>query len=417
MSPPKVNPYANAISTTCHRLQPFPDHLICRGERLARAGASPTRSGPEGSSRNEPHLGRCQPLTLFARQRWMPVEATALGQRMRDSLENLGWSGWFQTQLTDVDHDLIPLRVAEVHRTRMAALGIDGPVDIVAPHMDSAAFAVGDWVLVNPAMTVQRRLERSSLLDRLTSARDGTGAATQLIAANVDTLFITTSCNADFNVARLERYLAMAAGAGTMPVVILTKADGTTDPEDYRQQTLALQRGLDVITLDARSPDVAVELAQWCRTGQTVALVGSSGVGKSTLTQTLTGDELETGEIRKGDGRGRHTTTHRALRPLTNGGWIIDTPGMRGLQPNAPEGIDIVFDEITTLIGHCKFRDCAHESEPGCAVQAAINAGTLDPDRLIRWRKLKREERVTSTASATAHQRRFGGGGSGKKKR
>ncbi|MGL5012374.1 MAG: ribosome small subunit-dependent GTPase A, partial [Paracoccaceae bacterium] len=113
------------------------------------------------------------------------------------SLDDLGWSRWFESQLGPDDADLVPLRVAEVHRTRMHALGAEGPVDIVAPHMDSAAFAVGDWVLVNAAMTVQRRLERASVLDRLTAARDGVGAAVQLIAANVDTLFITTSCNAD----------------------------------------------------------------------------------------------------------------------------------------------------------------------------------------------------------------------------
>ncbi len=336
---------------------------------------------------------------------------------MTDRLADLGWSGWFQAQIAADDADLIPLRIAEVHRTRMAALGADGPVDIVAPQQDSAAFAVGDWVLVNDAMTVQRLLDRASVLDRITAARDGTGAMMQLIAANVDTLFITTSCNADFNVARLERYLALAAGAGTTPVVILTKADGTDDPEDFRRQTLALQRGLDVITLDARDPQVAAELAPWCRAGQTVALVGSSGVGKSTLTQTLTGEATDTAAIRESDGRGRHTTTHRALRPLAGGGWIIDTPGMRALQPNAPEGVDIVFEEITTLIGQCKFRDCEHASEPGCAVQAAIAAGTLDPDRLIRWRKLKREDHMASAAKAQAHQRRFGGGGGGKKKK
>jgi ribosome biogenesis GTPase / thiamine phosphate phosphatase len=336
---------------------------------------------------------------------------------MKYTLPELGWSNWFASQIADDESDLTPLRVMEVHRTRMAALGVDGPLDIVAPHQNAADFAVGDWVLVNAAMTVQRLLDRASILDRLTAARDGTGPATQLIAANVDTLFITTSCNADFNVARLERYLALAAGAGCTPVVILTKADGTDAPEDFRQQALALQRGLDVVTLDARSADVAGDLAPWCRPGQTVALVGSSGVGKSTLTQTLTGEAAETGEIREADGRGRHTTRFRALRPLLAGGWIIDTPGMRALQPSAPDGIDIVFDEITELVSKCKFRDCEHLSEPGCAVQAAIAAGQLDPDRLTRWRKLKREDKASAAAKAQAHQRRFGGGGTGKKKR
>jgi ribosome biogenesis GTPase / thiamine phosphate phosphatase len=337
---------------------------------------------------------------------------------MTDDLAQLGWSPWFAGQMTDDDDaGLIPLRVAEVHRTRMHAFGLHGPVDIVVPHVGFPPCAVGDWVLVNDAFTVQRLLERASLLDRLTAARDGTGAAVQLIAANVDTLFIVTSCNADFNVARLERYLSLAAGAGATPVVILTKADGVDAPETYRQQALELQRGLTVLALDARDPGAAAELASWCKPGQTIALVGSSGVGKSTLTQTLTGRDVATGAIRESDARGRHTTTHRALCPLAAGGWIIDTPGMRSLQPGAADGIDIVFEEITDLVAQCKFRDCAHEREPGCAVQAAIVAGRLEADRLTRWRKLKREDQAATLAKSQAHQRRFSTGGGGKKKK
>ena len=349
----------------------------------------------------------------------LPLWHTTAGRRFEvtDELVDLGWSPWFAGQLTDDDAGLIPLRVAEVHRTRMHAFGAVGAVDIAVPHKGFAPCAVGDWVLVNEAFTVQRLLERASLLDRLTTARDGTGAAVQLIAANVDTLFIVTSCNADFNVARLERYLSLAAGAGAEPVVILTKADGVAAPESYRQQAMELQRGLTVLALDARDVGVAVALGPWCRPGRTIALVGSSGVGKSTLTQTLTGEFVATGDIRESDARGRHTTTFRALRPLTQGGWIIDTPGMRSLQPGAADGIDIVFEEITDLIGQCKFRDCTHVHEPGCAVQAAIAAGRLDADRLTRWRKLKREDEAATLAKSQAHQRRFSSGGGGKKKR
>ncbi|MGL5011626.1 MAG: ribosome small subunit-dependent GTPase A, partial [Paracoccaceae bacterium] len=275
---------------------------------------------------------------------------------------------------------------------------------------------VGDWVLVNEAFTVQRMLERHSVIDRLTAGRDGLGTVVQIIAANVETLFIVTSCNADFNVARLERYLALAAGAGCQPVVILTKADGVEAPEEYRQQALALQRGLAVVALDARGGDVAAELAAWCGAGRTVALVGSSGVGKSTLAQSLTGEAVATGGIRESDAKGRHTTTHRSLRALSQGGWIIDTPGMRALQPGAPEGVDLVFAEIADLIGECKFRDCTHVHEPGCAVLAAIAAGNLDAGRLARWRKLKAEDAQTRAAKVQAERRR-GGGGAGKKKR
>jgi ribosome biogenesis GTPase len=224
----------------------------------------------------------------------------------------------------------------------------------------------------------------------------------QLAAANVDTLFIVTSCNADFNVARLERYLALANQAGTRPVVLLTKADTAVDAASFQQQAAALQRGLPVLILNPRCADAATALAQWCALGQTVALVGSSGVGKSTLVNTLVGRAnapQETSAIREHDGKGRHTTTSRSIHPIAGGGWVIDTPGMRSLQVCETDyGIDTLFAEITELAPQCRFRDCTHAHEPGCAVQAAIADGRLDPDRLSRWRKLSEESRGNPSA-------------------
>jgi ribosome biogenesis GTPase / thiamine phosphate phosphatase len=233
----------------------------------------------------------------------------------------------------------------------------------------------------------------------------------QLIAANVDTLFIVTSCNADFNPARLERYLALSAEAGTEAVILLTKADGSSDAARYRDQAERLSRNLHALTLDARDPGVAGLLADWCRDGQTVALLGSSGVGKTTLTNSLTGLSEATAPARESDARGRHTTTIRSLHALTGGGWLIDTPGIRALSPaDAASGIDSVFEDVVELAGLCRFRDCTHQSEPGCAVRAAIAEGRLDEDRLHRWEKLKQEDRFNSAtpAEARALARRFG---------
>lgn len=315
------------------------------------------------------------------------------------SLAALGWSAFFDDQVQPDELPLARMRIATVHRARMSAISQQGPVRLTLPaHANTADFAVGDWVLVDGATgLVVRRLDRIALLRRRTEG----GRMPQLIAANVDTLFITTSCNDDLNPARLERYLALANEAGTNPVIVLTKADQVVDPEPFKAQITGLQRGLAVVAVNATAPDAAVALAQWCGAGQTVALVGSSGVGKSSLLNTLAGKSPEdgqlTGSIREADAKGRHTTTSRSLHPVVGGGWVIDTPGMRTLHMgDSLAGLDQLFAEITELAPQCRFRDCTHDHEPGCAVQAAVAAGTLDAARVGRWRKLQDENRVNT---------------------
>lgn len=310
------------------------------------------------------------------------------------SLASLGWSAFFHEQLEHREAELSPMRIGSVHRDRVTAVSERGPVRLeLSSQSNTTDFAVGDWVLVDPEThMLVRRLSRRMLLQRKTEG----GRPTQLIAANVDTLLIVTSCNDDFNPARLERYLALANEAGATPVIVLTKIDQTADAASYLRQAEALQRGLNVVMLNAKAPEATLTLASWCSPGQTIALVGSSGVGKSTLLNTLSKTSREgaqpTAPIREADAKGRHTTTSRSLHAIAGGGWVIDTPGMRTLHvSDATAGLDILFAEIVSLASGCRFRDCTHDHEPGCAVQRAAANGTLDPARLGRWRKLTAE--------------------------
>lgn len=319
------------------------------------------------------------------------------------TLADLGWTNRHIAQLTDEDAGAVPARVNKVSRTRITAFSAQGPLRLVTQGEESTGdYVTGDWVLADADQGIMlRRLERDTLLTRRAA---GSGLETQLIAANVDTLGIVTSCNADFNIARLERYLAMAASAGCLPLIILTKSDMADDPRDYARRAEALSSLASAIAMNAKAHDAAEVLKPWSQNGQTFALVGSSGVGKTTLANALTGADDATADIREDDAKGRHTTTSRGLAPTIFGGWLIDTPGMRALRLNdAADGIGAVFADIEELTDQCKFRDCSHVAEPGCAVQAAVAEGKLDADRVKRFLKLVREDEINQEA---AHERR-----------
>ncbi len=325
-------------------------------------------------------------------------------------LADLGWHIFFSSQIDIVDVDaFIPVKVIEVHRSNLRVVGLS--VDCCIPPFypsngdEEDVATVGDWLLLDAeSFRPHRLLHRKSLFKRRAA---GTGRKLQLIAANVDTLIIVSSCNQDFNIPRLERYLVLASEAGVTPVVVLTKADLTNNPEEFTEQARMLRRGLLVETVNALDVDSVDCLSSWCAKGQTIALLGSSGVGKSTLANTLIGmDAITTQGIREDDDKGRHTTTGRALHRLPQGGWLLDTPGMRELQlTDVAIGLDGVFADIRDLAQQCRFNNCHHETEPDCAVLAAIETGDLDADRLRRWRKLVAEEIYNTETLAERHAR------------
>lgn len=314
------------------------------------------------------------------------------------TLSLLGWGAYFTQQLTQEElHVAQPCRVMAVHREHLLlstgavthSLPLTGKMRSLS-HEEKAT--VGDWLLLDMRTgTYLRQLRRKSLFAR---KAPGTAEMVQLVAANVDTVFIVSSCNADFSLPRLERYLAHAYEAEVTPVIILTKADLTGRAEDYQAKAQSLGKGLVIETVNALDRESLSGLKHWCQPGQTIALMGSSGVGKSTLVTSLGAEAQKASDIREDDARGRHTTTHRSLHPLQGGAVLLDSPGMRELQLfDCETGVETVFEEIILLAQKCRFRDCSHGVEPDCAVQAALDVGGLDSRRFNSFQKLMVEQR------------------------
>ncbi|MFC4617741.1 ribosome small subunit-dependent GTPase A [Camelliibacillus cellulosilyticus] len=255
--------------------------------------------------------------------------------------------------------------------------------------------AVGDWVVISARpdegqATIHSVLPRFSKFSRQMA---GQTTAEQIVAANINTAFLVMSLNRDFNLRRLERYLLTAWESGATPVIILSKADLCDNVDEKVNDIAAIAFGVPIHVISAATGDGLDALTQYIQEGRTIAFIGSSGVGKSTLINQLYGAEiLETGDIREDDDRGRHTTTHRELIVLPNGGIVIDTPGMRELQLwDVGDSLSSSFEDIERLADQCRFRDCTHGNEPGCRVKQALSSGELDVGRFRNYLKLQRE--------------------------
>jgi ribosome biogenesis GTPase len=288
--------------------------------------------------------------------------------------------------------DARPGRVSRVDRGLVTVVTED---DVVRAVPSSGPVATGDWVLVDEAedgLAVVAILPRRSAFVR-GDPMEGTARDAQVLAANIDTVFVVHSLNNGPNLRRLERELVLVYDSGALPVVVLTKADLAPEMEDARDAVLAIAPGLDVVVTSAVDGSGIDELRHLTGPGRTVALIGASGVGKSTLVNRLVGEDVQdTGEVRAGDLRGRHTTTARELVLLPEGGVLVDTPGLRAVSLwESDEGLSRAFADIEALASECRFRDCAHRSEPGCAVRAAVARGELDKDRLEHYLRLDQE--------------------------
>jgi len=322
------------------------------------------------------------------------------------NLEALGWNSFFEAQQNqNEDAGLLPVRVIEEQRGSYRAMGergvyfarLAGQLRHQIDNGEAEHPCVGDWAMARvpegDAGQGEALLQRVFMRRTKFSRKEaGARSVEQVIAANVDTVFLVQSLNHDLNLRRLERYLALLWESGAEPVVVLSKADLCPDPAPLVEQVERSARGVTVHVVRALEAGGLDPLVPYVRPGRTVALVGSSGVGKSTIVNRFAGqDLLATREIR-GDDRGRHTTTARHLVLLPEGGMLLDTPGMRTLLMwEGEEGLSQTFQDVEAIAAQCRFRDCGHAGEPGCAVRAAIESGALEAARFRSYLKLKRE--------------------------
>ncbi|MEL6457384.1 MAG: ribosome small subunit-dependent GTPase A [Cyanobacteria bacterium J06621_15] len=318
------------------------------------------------------------------------------------NLEYLGWNDFFASNFESLrQNGLTAARVAIEYRNSYmlhSEFGeVSGEVTGKFRHQATPGQfpAVGDWVAISLRKSEKSSTIHSVLPRKSKFSRQSVGGITteQIVAANVDTVFLVSGLDGDFNPRRIERYLILAWESGANPVILLNKADLCRNIEDCLNQVESIALGVPIITISAANSQGLEALQTYLQRGKTVALLGSSGVGKSTITNQLKGEAVQAvNTVRQGDDRGRHTTTHRELILLPNGSLIIDTPGMREIQIWASEdSLQSTFEDIESLAKECRFRDCQHINEPGCAVQQALQDGNLDSSRFLSYQKLQKE--------------------------
>ncbi|WP_032122103.1 ribosome small subunit-dependent GTPase A [Clostridium amazonitimonense] len=318
-------------------------------------------------------------------------------------IESYGYTEFYQSQMETLSSnykDLIPARIIEVHKEQYkivtefgektaklkGSLFYNGEINNVYP-------SVGDFVLVkrNPygEDIIYKVLERKSKFSRMDSFYE----TEQVVATNFDYVFIMTSLNHDFNIKRIERYLTAASQSGAIAVIVLTKVDLCSNPNEYVEKIEELDLEIPVFAVSSRTGEGLDELKNYVKPFETIVFLGSSGVGKSSLVNAIAGDEImKVNDIREDDSKGRHTTTHRQLIMLQNGTMIIDTPGMRELGMwDVSEGLNTTFADIEEFISRCKFGDCTHKGEPGCAIKKALEEGKLSKERWENYIKLEKE--------------------------